>query len=98
MTKKRRTKTFEFGDKVKDIVTEVAGVIIGHCKYVTGCEQYLIQPIASKKADREKGKVDGIWFDDMRLTKTGVDQKTKGLFEEGLSKDQPGADIAAPIK
>ncbi len=41
---------FEFGDRVKDIVTGHSGVVTGIAKYITGCLQVCILP----KSDGDK--------------------------------------------
>ena len=53
---------YELGVKVKDIITGFQGTITGRAQYMTGCNQYGVQP------PTDKGKwVDAQWFDENRL-------------------------------
>ena len=51
------------GYTATDLITGFTGVIIGFCGYLTGCNQYLVQPVkdASGKID------DSRWIDEQRL-------------------------------
>lgn len=48
-----------FGKEVTDSVTGFTGVIIGHCVYMTGCEQVLLAPKVTESGDFR----DSHWFD-----------------------------------
>ena len=53
---------FELGQRAKDTITGFQGTITGRSQYMTGCNQYALQPSA------DNGKwVDGQWFDENRL-------------------------------
>ncbi|MCK5613697.1 hypothetical protein KAR91_68165 [Candidatus Pacearchaeota archaeon] len=79
----------ELGGKVKDKVTGVSGIVTGHCKYLTGCDQYLVQPVDRK----DKLKVlTSAWFDVNRLE---VVRSKKIILD--VSKDK-GCCEPAPIK
>lgn len=54
----------ELGWEVKDVITGFKGIIVGRAQYITGCNQYCIQPIDKKKTAEKK---DSIWFDENRL-------------------------------
>lgn len=80
--------TFENGDKVKDKTTGFAGVVTGRADYLSGCNQYCIQPAV------EDGKwVDLHWFDEPRL----VMVKRKAV-EADSRQYRTGADDQAPTK
>lgn len=53
------------GDIVKDEITGFAGIVTGHARYITGCDQYLIQLIQPKVKDG--AYVESRWCDDNRL-------------------------------
>lgn len=55
------------GQTVKDRITEVEGIAIARCDYISGCRQILVQPkglIDGKKQEAE-------WFDVQRLELVG---------------------------
>jgi hypothetical protein len=75
--------TFKYGRGVyvEDRVTGFRGAIVGRADYLTGCNQYLVMPPVG-----EDGKfVEGIWFDEMRLT-VDVDRQRLVLDRDA---DQP---------
>ena len=82
----------ELGDTAKDIVTGYEGVVTSHARYLTGCDQYAIQPTA-KGGTWSEGK----WFDVNRLKVV-----KKGSVKIAKSKDpkQNGgpSDNPAPIR
>lgn len=61
--------SIELGDTAKDIVTGLDGVVTGKVTYLTGCDQYILQPVVKSGAWS-----DGKWFDENRLkvVKKGV--------------------------
>jgi hypothetical protein len=76
--------------EVVDSLTGFKGVITGHADYITGCDQYLVQP-ASKDGDWKEGR----WFDQMRLEVVTTDAVAVELVDEN---ELTGADSPAPIK
>jgi len=36
--------TAQLGDQVKDIVSGSSGIVIGHCKWLTGCDTFTVKP------------------------------------------------------
>lgn len=54
---------FEFGIEVKDVITGFKGVVGGHARYITGCDQYLVQP----KSKDGSSYPDSAWVDEGRL-------------------------------
>ncbi len=79
---------FQFGQEVKDKITGFRGVITGQCSYITGCQQYLIQP----KGRKTDVKPDALWFDVDRLAL--VSKKIISIREAKRN----GADLEAPTK
>lgn len=57
----------ELGQKARDKVTGLEGILIGRCQYLTGCDQYGLVPPA------KDGKIEGVqWFDEGRVEVIGV--------------------------
>ncbi len=54
---------FKMGAPVQDVVTGFRGHVTGRCEYITGCDQYLVQP----KIDGQGNHREGRWIDDLRL-------------------------------
>ncbi len=75
------------GLKAKDKVTGFTGTITAHADYMTGCDQFLLQP--KSKSDEYK---DGRWFDEQRLELIGV---KKSKLDNSKAN---GACGVAPVK
>jgi hypothetical protein len=69
-----------------DKITGFCGVAVGHCTYLTGCHQTLLQPKGKDPVVRPMAE----WFDDQRLDAVGV-----GVMSLDNSKT-PGCDRQAP--
>lgn len=82
-------KPFELGVTVFDIITGFEGVVTGHCRYISGCDQYLLQP----KVNKQGAKQDGQWFDEQRLK--AVPNKKRVVLDNSRGN---GADMIAPVK
>lgn len=52
----------ELGATVKDKITEFEGLVTGKCSYITGCDQFLVQPKC-----KEGAWIEAKWFDENRL-------------------------------
>lgn len=78
----------KLGQKVKDKITGFTGIAIGKAEYLTGCNQYGVQPPMGKD-----GKVEAAsWFDEGRLVKVGVGISAKEVTTEkngGPRNDHP---------
>ncbi|THK33993.1 hypothetical protein EHS39_32980 [Ensifer sp. MPMI2T] len=75
------------GFTYKDKISGFQGVATGHCEYLTGCSQTLLQP-----QSLDGGKiVDSHWFDDQRLEKMEIFPRV--TLDNG---DHPGCDKQAP--
>lgn len=51
------------GKKAKDKLTGFTGTITAHAEYMTGCDQFLLQPPVKDGSEY----VNPIWFDEQRL-------------------------------
>jgi len=78
---------FEMGSTVKCLITGFEGLVTGRCEYITGCDQYLVQPKV-----KDGSHVDGKWLDDNRLEKQDVEILKLAVGEK------PGACESAPVK
>jgi hypothetical protein len=84
-----RDFTIALGSVACDVITGFVGRVTGRVQYITGCNQYLVQPGC------EDGKtfVEARWFDEHRLE---VSRTAPNLALPGDSGD--GADAQAPVK
>ncbi len=57
----------ELGVKAKDTVTGLTGIITGKVEYITGCDQYLLQPPMTKQGLF----IEPRWMDEGRLEQIG---------------------------
>ena len=88
--KKNKTE-IPFGVEVKDKITRLKGIVTAKTSYITGCDQYLVQP----QGDGDKYP-EGHWIDVGRLVilndgKIMIDSKD-------IIDDDDGCDIPAPKK
>ncbi|HEX2656127.1 MAG TPA: hypothetical protein VHN11_21095 [Xanthobacteraceae bacterium] len=79
----------ELGSTARDTITGFYGVITGRVNYLTGCDQYLVQP----KTKSENEFVEARWFDENRIDILGGIEKVK--IDTSTAQ---GACGAAPIK
>lgn len=54
---------FVFGIVARDVITGFVGTIVGHCSYISGCDQYLLAP----KIGADGKFADSRWFDENRI-------------------------------
>lgn len=54
----------ELGVTAKDKITGFEGVVTGHARYLTGCDQYVLNPAGLDKDGKLK---ESHWFDENRL-------------------------------
>jgi len=78
------------GIEVKDRITGFVGIITGVASYITGCDQYLVQP----EGDGKKYP-DGQWIDVGRLQATS---RGNVIQMDEVIEEENGSDIPAPIK
>lgn len=81
---------YQNGQEVKDVITGFTGIITGRANYLTGCNQYVLQPKCIEDTDKYPT---ANWFDEGRLELIG-----EGISEDDVKSDDPGSDYAAPIK
>ena len=80
----------ELGTKGRDKVTGFEGICMGTAQYLTGCNQILLVPTHLD----EKGKrLDGEWFDDIRIEQTGALVEFSGM---NAAAEKPGCDESPP--
>jgi len=78
---------FLLGSTVSDVVTGFTGIATGKASYMTGCDQYLVQPEC-----KDGAFVEGRWFDFQRLL------LLPAIAPIELNNEKPGACGMAPIK
>lgn len=84
---------FTLGQKVRDAVTGLEGTATGFCTYITGCDQYLVQPRCKEGGE----SVESRWVDVDRLELVeGEPIVLPGAKRS--SKPTPGPDKPAPIR
>jgi len=76
---------FSFADKVRDQITKFRGVVTGRSAYITGCNQYLVQPEVKEDGDYVQGR----WFDEDRLEKIGAKPVDVKGEKPGGPRDNP---------
>ena len=69
------------GKKAKDKITGFTGIIVGHIKYLYGCDQYGITP----QVDKDGKTRDTQWFDVGRIEIIG-----KGIPPKSVQAVKPG--------
>ena len=80
--------SIELGDTARDLVTGLEGVVTGKASYLTGCDQYSIQPVVAA----------GTWADGRWLDVNRLEVVKKGTVKIGKSTDpkQNGGPVANP--
>ena len=68
----------ELGDKVKDVISGLTGIVYQISECLHGCRRIQIEP---DKLNKEGGILDGWWMDEHRLkvVKKGVLQAVKAI-------------------
>ncbi len=85
------------GNTMQDKITGFKGVVIGYCQYITGCNQFLLQPPAADNGDFK----DSWWIDEQRCSRVGKDSvsldntKTPG-FGKSAPKTRSGVRVTIP--
>ncbi len=74
------------GARVRDKITGLTGVVTGHVRYITGCNQALVQPPVGEDGVMRESH----WIDEQRLESTG---DVAVVLDNGAN---PGSDKAAP--
>jgi len=76
------------GYTATDRITGISGICTGYVKYITGCNQYLVQPKST-----DNSKVESWWFDEGRLV---FSKKPVFKFGELHVSKNPGSCESAP--
>lgn len=86
----------QLGDRARDVITGFAGVVVGRCEYLTGCQQILLIP----PVDKDGKRVDGEWFDTDRCEVTEARAITVGVQASptSISRVANGPDKAPPAR
>lgn len=82
-------KNNNLGRTATDKITGFTGTITGHAEYLTGCDQYLVQP----ECDDPHKYPDSNWFDEGRLEIGDVQIEQKEVLGA-----ENGCDYTAPKK
>lgn len=82
-------KNQNLGKEAKDKITGFKGIITGHAEYLTGCDQYLIQPEGTDQTKYPEAN----WFDEGR-----VDFLKPKIAQEDVLAEENGSDYIAPVK
>lgn len=82
-------KGFELGSLLKDKVTGFMGVAMGKATYLTGCDQYCLQP----RCKETNAYPTSQWFDEGRLQFV-----SNSFSSEDVKAEENGSDYTAPKK
>jgi hypothetical protein len=78
----------QLGQKAKDKITQLEGILIGRAQYITGCDQYAIQTPAVN-AEVKPAQ----WFDEGRIEILG-----EGITIKEVTAEAPGGpQVNAPV-
>jgi hypothetical protein len=83
----------ELGIVAKDKITGFQGTVTGHTRYISGCNQVLLQP----NADKDGKYVEGRWIDEDRLEQIGSTKITLTPSLAGHTATK-GFDAPAPVR
>lgn len=79
----------KLGNEAKDKITGFQGIVTGHADYLTGCDQFLLQP----KCDKDDSYPSSHWFDEGRLELVG-----ESMTKDDVKGEENGCDYQAPKK
>lgn len=77
-------KKLAMGYRVVDYITGFTGKVTGVVEYLTGCKQYLVQPIVGSDGRFEEAR----WFDEDRLSVV-KEEKPKRVNRKGFGPAAP---------
>lgn len=84
---------FENGNSVKDLITNVTGIITAKIEYINGCKQYLI-----KTKSKDNKADEGTWIDEGQLVLAGKGIKLEKRDIGGSTSSAPRNNIPKNIK
>lgn len=76
----------ELGVKAKDKITGFEGIVTGVASYLTGCNQWLLQPPA-----KDGAYVEGRWLDEGKIEAIG-----EGINAKEVKAEENGCDAPSP--
>lgn len=82
-----RAPAVEFGRLYEDDITGFRGKCTGFVRYISGCDQVLLQPGLDKDGKLQKGE----WYDDDRLIDVEVQERVERTSRRG-------SDAPAPVR
>jgi hypothetical protein len=80
----------ELGKRAKDKITGFEGILVGRSSFLTGCDQFLLQPEVKK----DNSLAEPHWFDEGRLTTV----RGKEILPSAVRAKKNGCDYSAPKK
>jgi hypothetical protein len=80
------------GDRARDKITGFEGIVTGHCDYLTGCDQVLLNP-----PSKDGALVSAHWFDIDRCEVVEAQVVPRKLVT-APDGSRPGGDVEAPIR
>lgn len=80
----------KLGNKVKDSVTGLEGIVTQKVEHLNGCVQFCVQP---KKKTGTDGMPDGYFIDFQRLTVIGQGLAKETAAVNAITKKQPGGAV-----
>lgn len=80
-------KNENLGKTAVDRITGFTGIIIGYAQYLTGCDQYAVQPESKNPAKKRTSH----WFDAGRL-----EFHNREVEPENVQGEEPGCDVSPP--
>lgn len=81
----------KLGQEAKDKVTGFQGILTGYCHYITGCDQYLIQPKCEKNTTFPEAQ----WIDEGKIE---LIEGGRSFEKEDIEGDEDGCDSPSPHK
>ena len=85
-----KMRKFKHGQEVQDKITGFKGIVTGFADYMTGCNQYCVQPPVKNEEYKE-----GLWFDEGKLE---LVPNGKNISPKTVKAKENGCDITAPVK
>jgi hypothetical protein len=77
----------KLGATAQDKATGFEGTVMGHARYLTGCDQYCLQPKVEKSGTLPAAE----WFDEGRVKLVG-----EGLKKKDIKGNKNGCDMTPP--
>ena len=89
---KVKIKKIKLGSLVRDVITELEGIVIARIDYLNGCVQYSVQPKVDKQM--KLGKVEWVDEEQLEVIGDGVIKSYKLAIEKNAVKPRsPGGGV-----